>query len=151
MVVRSYRLPRITLYESTAAVRTVFETDGSESMFAPPCVDGQVEQFFIDAAHEMGYSDLMRYAVEHELSHQIVALEQGQPHSPIVWAAAHEDLDSLSQGDKEAEEHLVNRLQQFMNLGIEDSYGCLREVFGSRLEKIAIRLLLTARPWLNPV
>jgi hypothetical protein len=148
--IRTYRFPACWVHEHAAYVHIVFRADHSESIFQPPTDEPGKE--FAAAAHEMGYSDLMRYAVEHEIAHQHVSLAMGREYSWVVWCDAHKDQQApwtdRWPNRPEDEEYLANRLQQFANLGIEDGYGCLRGIFGSRLEEVAREFVQIARPWL---
>jgi hypothetical protein len=143
MHIRTYALPCAFIHEHTKYVHTVFKADQSECVFAPT-----KDQAFADAAREMGYgcieNGLMRYAVEHELAHHVSALERGLTHSLVAWAAAHNSWSSFDGAEwpmrAQDEEHLANRLQRFMNLGLEDQEGCLRGVYGKRLAEVAEKL-----------
>jgi hypothetical protein len=134
-------------------IHTVFKADRSESVFAPPNImnggSGRESAEFEAAAIEMGYSDPRRYAVEHELAHQIVALEQMQDHSYVIWKQAHGETPTMEDPAVAAEEHLANRLLRYINLGIDDEYGRLQAVFGAWLPAIAHKFLMIARPWLR--
>jgi hypothetical protein len=152
MYIRTYEFPAVWVHEHDAYIHAVHRADMSSSVFAPP-QDLDAFREFKKAAREMGYSNVMRYATEHELAHQHVSLAMGRECSWIVWNDAHKD-NPIDHGNEwpnrpQDEEHLVNRLQRFVNLGIEDTEGCLRGVFGNRLEAIASQFLPLARPWLQ--
>jgi hypothetical protein len=149
--IRTHEFPACWVHHHHGYVHVVFKSDHSESVFQPP-IDEPGHKAFVEAAHEMGYSDIMRYAVEHEIAHQHVSLAMGREYSWVVWSDAHKD-QAAPWTDQwpsrpEDEEHLVNRLQQFANLGIEDEHGCLRGIFGGRLEEVAREFVQIARPWL---
>lgn len=135
-----------------AGVITTRYPDGASCLFAPPLAeDGSIDAGFLAAMQEMGYTDPFQYALEHELGHHIVAFGRGLPHSSIVWDAAHHVAMSMEEPDRAAEEHLVNRLQRYMNLGAADPYGCLQQTFGENLPGVAKNLLHVSRPWLYNV
>ena len=148
MHIRTYTLPDCWLHEHSNYIHTVYVKDRSECVFAPPLnQDGVIETDFLLAANEMGYSDPMRYAVEHEIAHHITALERSLPHSVVVWKAAHNE-PMTDDPECDQEEHLANRLQLYMNTGELDSHGLLEHHYGKRLPQIAVKLLMIARPWL---
>lgn len=156
----TYEFPAVWVHAWSDCVHIVHRADGSSSIFAPPRIEGnRYDPAFCSAAHEMGYSDIMRYAVEHELSHQHVSLALGRTCSWVVWDDAHKADKVEGQEPPEwadawpyrpqDEEHLVNRFQRFVNLGIDDQEGCLRALFGDRLEEMAREFVKLARPWLQ--
>ena len=151
MLIRTYNVgPAILTEYADGVVHTRFKADDSFCQFAPPRdEDGNIISSFCDAATDMGYSDPRRYAVEHEIAHHIVAKGRGLEHSPIVWDAAHGVPMSLDEPERAAEEHLVNRLQRFANLGLPDEHGCLEAELGSDLAGWSVRLIAIARPWLR--
>jgi hypothetical protein len=160
MYIRTYEFPACWVHEYEGYVHIVHRNDDSSSVFAPPKDQaGNNLPDFIAAAHEMGYSDIMRYAVEHELAHQHVSLAMGRECSWVVWDDAHKHLERPEPPEwadewpnrPQDEEHLVNRLQRFCNLGVEDDQGCLRGVFGDRLEEVARQFVALARPWLRSI
>jgi hypothetical protein len=149
--VATVEFPACWVHILSDLILTIFKADRTESVFAPPKDEhGNYLPDFIAAAHEMGYTDLMQYAAEHELAHQHVSLALGREYSWVVWQDAHSRQEHPVMppwteewpGTPSDEEHLVNRLQQFVNLGIEDSYGCLRAAFGERLEEIARQFVM---------
>lgn len=169
-LIRTYTLPAAVMHEYGGYVHTVL-ADGSENHYHPPCWSLD----YLRAAQEMGYSDPMRYTVEHEIAHHLVAdkapvsgsrclfdpVTPGPKHPPaygagrcwifsrIIYRACHNLPMSMEEPESAAEEHLVNRLQRYANLGQADPYGELERVFGERLPAVAAHLLGIARPWLK--
>jgi len=136
-------------------VITRFKADGSISDFYPPLH----KRDFVFAAIEMGYPHddrgIMQYGIEHDLTHHWLAAEMGWPYSYSIWSAAHSKgnselpMDKWSQRIKD-EEHLVNRLQRYVNTGEkDDDYGCLDGAFGKSLPSKAGDLILLLRPWIT--
>lgn len=128
-----------------------FLEDGSVSEFWPP-----VEKpSFREAAAEMGYSDPMRYGLEHDLAHHLLAEVLGWPHSRSIWADAHGRTKGADGSDRPMppsvayDEHLTNRLQRWVNLGTADPFGALEYELGDRMPWVGRRLLELARPWLG--
>jgi hypothetical protein len=150
---REFRTAEAWVYHDH--IVSVFREDRSKSEFRPPLRDRD----FVFAAIEMGYphSDrgIMQYGLEHDLTHHFVADELGWPHSWSIWSAAHSTWDPNKTAGKWSqrvadEEHLVNRLQKYVNTGqVDEDYGVLRGTFGSNLRDVAGRLVLILRPWLQ--
>jgi hypothetical protein len=90
MYIRTYEFPAVWVHEHDAYIHAVHRADMSSSVFAPP-EDLDAFREFKKAAKEMGYSNVMRYATEHELAHQHVSLAMGRECSWIVWNDAHKD------------------------------------------------------------
>jgi hypothetical protein len=137
-------------------VVTIFKADGSSSEFWPPLT----KRSFVWAAIEMGYrhdnGGILRYGIEHDITHHWLADEMGWPHSYSIWGAAHakpgnSDLPMEKWSDRvKYEEHMVNRLQKYINTGEkDDDYGCLDRTFGHALPRKALDLTLLLRPWLS--
>jgi hypothetical protein len=135
---------------------TQFKSDGSVSDFWPPLH----KRDFAFAAIEMGYPldncGIMQYGIEHDLTHHWLAGAMGWPYSFSIWSAAHSKegnselpMDRWSQRIKD-EEHLVNRMQRYINTGQkDDDYGCLDRAFGDTLPSKAGDLIFLLRPWLK--
>lgn len=68
----------------------------------------------------------------------------------MVWWDAHGQPDDPStQGWRDLEEHIVIRMQRFINTGERDEdYGVLEAHFGRDLPLVARDGLLLVRPWL---
>jgi len=93
----------------------------------------------------MGYLNAMQYGLEHDLTHSWLAIRLGRPHSLVVWADAH-GVPQLPKQLYDDEEHLVNRMQYYLNSGIEDEdFGVLRRTFGDQLPDVASKLWLFLR------
>lgn len=131
-------------------VTTRFREDGS---LAVATVDwGDPDH--IQASWRAGYGgDQYRMLTEHEIAHSFIADEMGWPHSWSLWSAAHGNGEKRPMHEwsprVREEEHLVVSLQRYVNTGLEDDYGRLREAFGERLPETALRFLALARPWLQ--
>lgn len=149
----SYRITLRTAVVSVrpdGAVETAFREDGSVAIAA-------IEEGGPDnaaAAHHAGYGgDRYRMLVEHEIGHSYVADAMGWPHSWSVWSAAHGtgDIRPMEEWSPRVrdEEHLVVALQRYVNTGVEDEYGKLREAFGPALPEVARGFVAVARPWLG--
>lgn len=127
-------------------VITYFREDESFSDFWPPISKAS----FIGAAHEMGYLSVMQYGIEHDIMHALIAEECGWPHSWSVWSAAHgttgpeRSPDEWSQRVRD-EEHLVNRMQAYINTGKLDGFGNLFGTFGDRLPDVACKFIKVLR------
>lgn len=108
----------------------------------------------IAASRHAGYGDDQhRMLVEHELGHSYVADLMGWPHSWSVWSAVHGSGEKrpMSEWSRRVrdEEHLVVSLQAFVNTGVEDPYGKLREAFGDQLPAVVQGFISLARPWIG--
>jgi hypothetical protein len=136
-------------------VLTQFKEDGSTSDFYPPLY----KRDFVFAAIEMGYPHddrgILQYGIEHDLTHHWLAGAMGWPYSYSIWSAAHSKgnselpMEKWSQRIKD-EEHLVNRLQKYVNTGQkDDDYGCLDRAFGDTLPSKAGDLIFLLRPWMT--
>ena len=115
--------------------------DGNASHFWPPVCD----RAFQDTAHKMGYLNAMQYGLEHDLTHSWLAVNLGRSHSLVVWADAH-GVPQVPKQLYDDEEHLVNRMQCYLNTGIDDQdYRVLRYTFGNRLPHLGSELWLFLR------
>lgn len=149
-----FRTASVRVFEDR--VETTFKEDGSLNTFYPPIYKAD----FVWAGIEMGYphsdAGIMRYGLEHDITHHWLADELGWPHSWSIWSAAHAKPDTLPKpGQKWSqrvadEEHLVNRLQKYINTGeLDTDYGVLAGTFGDKLPQVAGRLLVLLRPWIT--
>lgn len=156
---RIYQLSTAALYVNEESICTIL-ADGSENFLYPPVDDPA----YIAAANEMGYSCPFRYGVEHELAHHVLAGARGlgketvvplqtsrglEPTSRIIYRACHSLPMSMDEEVSANEEHLVNRLQRYANLGEPDSWGHLERELGADLPTVARKLIMLARPWLE--
>lgn len=133
-------------------VETRFTEDGSIAVAEVDPGDAD----HISASRQAGYGDdQRRMLIEHEVAHSYVADLMSWPHSWSVWSAAHGSGEKrpMSQWSSRVrdEEHLVVSLQAYVNTGIEDRYGKLREALGDDLPSVARGFLAVARPWLGLV
>jgi hypothetical protein len=90
-------------------LETVFE-DGSIC----PALLVEDEQARASAA-DLGYSNIQRMHVEHELSHTMLAEAAGLPYSPTLWNVAHPG--STPDEERALEEALVFSFQRFCTTG----------------------------------
>lgn len=131
-------------------VETAFREDGSVAVASVKWGDRD----HIEASKHAGYGgDQHRMLVEHEIGHSFIADELGWPHSWSLWSAVHgsgekRPMERWSSRIRD-EEHLVVSLQRYVNTGVEDNYGRLRESFGNRLPRVAGCFVALARPWLE--
>lgn len=129
-------------------IRTIFREDGSSADMWPPTG----EAWYQDVARSMGYTDALLYAREHELVHHWLADHMGWPHSWSVWSQAHGTWDSTKPNRPWSqrvadEEHIVNRLQRYLNTGeVDVDYGVLTGTWGERLPAVAVELMGVLRP-----
>ncbi|WP_407529419.1 hypothetical protein [Methylobacterium oryzisoli] len=141
-----FRTASLAIHEHD--IITTFREDGSQSRMWPPIG----EAWYQAIARNLGYTDPLQYAREHEITHHWLADEMGWPHSWSLWSAAHGAWDSSkparpwSQRVKD-EEHTVNSLQRYINTGEVDAYGCLQAQWGDELPEAAGRLVALMRPW----
>lgn len=128
-------------------VDTIFE-DGAISSFwpfAPRSEEGI--KVFLDAAKEMGYVNPMQYGIEHDITHAFAVdaihdMARDIPRwawrgvSGVVWAQAHPGFE-LKQQDRDDEEHVINRLQKYLNTGeVDNDWGVLEDLFGYNLPRV---------------
>jgi len=127
-------------------VETTFNGTGRVSRFFPPV--GQPA--FDAAARYAGYADSLRFGLEHDILHHAVSDQVGWARSPVVWwNACGEPDDPQTKELRDLEEHLVVRLQRYINTGeMDEEYGLLRQYFGEELAAFATSALLLCRPWL---
>ncbi|MCT7377088.1 hypothetical protein [Chelativorans salis] len=131
-------------------VETIFREDGSVAEADVHWGDPD----HIRASWYAGYGgDQRRMLTEHEIAHSFIADELGWPYSWSLWSAAHGTSTKRPMGEWSPrvrdEEHLVVSLQRYVNTGLEDEHGKLREAFGERLPEVARRFVALARPWLR--
>lgn len=127
-------------------VESTFREDGSVSRFIPPVGKPDFEW----EARCAGYVNPLQFGLEHDVLHHVVAERLGWTRSYVVWWDAHgQPHDPDTQGWRDMEEHLVMRLQRFINLGERDEYGVLEAQFGEGLGAFARHALLLVRPWLG--
>lgn len=111
--------------------------DGAQSDHWPPVTDPT----YIQTARLFGYTNPLQYGLEHDLTHNWLAEFRGHDWSEVIRAAAVGKRDPDKQQVYDDEEHLVNRLQYYINTGrLDDDYGVLGAMFGSDLPFIAMRL-----------
>ncbi len=134
---RNHRFGDVMVDVLDEHVLTTF-ADGAHSNFYPPVHDAE----FCRCATQFGYVDPLQYGLEHDVTHNWLAHELREDAiSPVVWAAAHGGERLLPAQDYEDEEHLVNRLQFYLNTGRrDDDYNVLHHTFGHRLPIVAMRL-----------
>lgn len=98
---------------------------------------------FMRAVAFAGYgTNWFQYVVEHELGHAWLATRMGWPHSWSLHGAATGEDGPYHGGPMServaAEEHLVVRLQRYVNTGeVDEDYGVLADTFGDELPAIA--------------
>lgn len=127
-------------------VESRFSADASISRFFPPVGKEDFEW----AARYAGYADSFRFGIEHDILHHCVADRLGWQRSAVIWWDAHGQPDDGMQSWRDYEEHLVVRLQRFINTGERDiDHRCLDGAFGPHLSAVARNALLLMRPWLN--
>jgi hypothetical protein len=138
--------------EFAGRVMTVFD-DGTFSILEVADCD---KPSFREAARLMGYGDLwQRYGVDHDVAHSFLAHALGWPFSRVVWSDAHKrrphGWERHWPYKPWDEEHLVNRLQCYVQTGQRDTdYGILDKVWGDRLPAVAAHLASWLRPWTAP-
>lgn len=143
---RELRFPSAWVVIHADRVESTFDEDGSVSLFCPPVGKPAFEA----AARYAGYADSMLFGLEHDAFHHVVAHRLGWRRSWVVWWDAHgQPDDPATQGWRDLEEHIVIRMQRFINTGERDEdYGVLEAHFGRDLPLVARDGLLLVRPWL---
>lgn len=128
-------------------VESRFYEDNSVSVFYPPT---QKEEFVTHARYA-GYVDPIQFGLEHDILHHHVAELLGWERSHVVWWDAHGQPDEPETKElRDYEEHIVMRLQRYINLGEkDDDYGVLEGLWGYRLPDIAADALSVMRPWIG--
>jgi hypothetical protein len=111
--------------------------DGIQSDHWPPVHD----PVYVQVARQFGYTNPLQYGLEHDLTHSWMAQHQGKDWSEVIRADALGTRDPEKQGVYNDEEHLVNRMQHYLNTGrTDDDYGVLTATFGTDLPFVAMRL-----------
>lgn len=121
--------------------------------------DGRVNHFhpahplrdawYRDVVAWAGYTDPIRYAFEHDLTHLWLAERQGRETSQALIDGLEGKTIAEMSPEVAAEEHLVNHLQRYVHTGLlDDEHGCLVAAFGDNLPAAAGELRkLYARAW----
>lgn len=111
--------------------------DGEQSDHWPPVND----PVYIQIARQFGYTNQLQYGLEHDLAHNWLAELLGKDWSEVIRADALGERDPAKQKAYDDEEHLVNRLQYYVNTGrLDNDYGVLGATFGTDLPFVAMRL-----------
>ena len=119
---------------------------GAASRFYPPI--GKPE--FVEHARFAGYVDPMQFGLEHDIMHHVVSTCLGWERSPVVWWSARGCPDEPeTQERRDYEEHMVVRLQRYINTGkLDEDYGLLEASFPCGLPYVVRQAIVSARPWL---
>lgn len=121
-------------------VDTVFKEDGAVSSFWP-MVERPERVEFVRCAKMFGYVDPMQYGREHDVIHSWLAEKMGKLFSRVVWCDAHKVDRKDFQRECDDEEHLVNRMQRYLNVGeLDVDYGILANTFGTHLPEVGASL-----------
>lgn len=141
----SFWSARVLLYHDHVESR--FHEDNSVSVFYPPIEKAE----FVAHARYAGYVDPMQFGLEHDVLHHHVAELLGWERSHVVWWDANGQPGEPETKDlRDYEEHVVMRLQRYINLGEkDDDYGVLEDLFGYKLPGVALDALCVVRPWLS--
>lgn len=127
-------------------VESRFYEDNSVSVFYPPTQKAE----FVTHAGYAGYVDPMQFGLEHDILHHHITEVLGWGRSSVVWWDAHGQPDEPETKElRDTEEHVVIRLQRYINLGEMDDYGVLEDLFGYKLPDVALDALCVMRPWLR--
>lgn len=113
--------------------------------------DGKENNFYFDnwihdnleyqqIARDMGYDDVERYAVDHELMHHFIADQLGWNHSFAVYENTW--YDEPWPAHIAWEEHIVNKMQRYVKTREPDEYGVLQKIFRERLGGVGYRFHL---------
>jgi hypothetical protein len=136
---------RVLVYQDHVESR--FHEDDSVSLFYPPTQKAE----FVEHSRYAGYVDPTQFGLEHDILHHHVAELLGWERSHVVWWDAHGQPDEPGNKDlRDYEEHIVMRLQRYINTGEkDDDYGVLEELWGFRLPSVAADALGVMRPWIS--
>jgi hypothetical protein len=128
-------------------VESRFHESDAVSLFYPPTQKAE----FVEHARYAGYVDPMQFGLEHDILHHHIAEVLGWERSLVVWWDAHgQPDDPKTKPLRDYEEHLVMRLQRYINLGEkDDDYGILEMLWGTSLPDIALEALCVMRPWIG--
>jgi hypothetical protein len=127
-------------------VESIFYEGDPVSVFYPPIE----KEEFVAHARYAGYVDPMQFGLEHDVLHHHVAELLGWERSHVVWWDANGQPDEPETKElRDYEEHIVMRLQRYINLGERDDYGVLEDLFGDKLPDIALEALCVMRPWIR--
>lgn len=121
-------------------VDTIFIKDGAISSFWPMVERPDLDEF-VKYAKFFGYANPMQYGREHDVIHSWLAKKLIKPFSRVVWCDAHKISQENFKRECEDEEHLVNRMQKYLNTGETDTdYGILVNTFGTHLPEVGAAL-----------
>lgn len=121
-------------------VDTTFKEDRAVSSFWPMVERPDLDEF-VRCAKMFGYVDPMQYGREHDVIHSWLAQKLKKAFSRVVWCEAHKVPQDDFKRECDDEEHLVNRMQNYLNTGETDAdYGILANTFGPNLPEVGAAL-----------